>query len=140
DRLDPLGVLPPGRPAEAGSEQRVDDDPSCTEVGFGSDLDPYRLQRFRLERCGPLQSGAVGAGDAFEPSPAMEVTGGGKAIAAIVAVAADHNRYALAVPGDLPARGLHQPLHRHPEALGREPVDLPSLRASQRRQVAAAGR
>ena len=63
----------------------------------------------------------------------MQMSGGGKAVACVVAHAADHGRALADKPGDLPSRSLHQPLDRDAETLFAERVDLPDLAAAKSR-------
>ena len=82
-----------------------------------------------------VQARALNAADGCKAAPAMEVSGGGQAIARVVADAAHHRGAAIASARRLPARALHQPVERDAETLGREPIELPDLRASQRQRV-----
>ena len=59
----------------------------------------------------------------------MQMSGGGEAVACVVAYTANDRRALTDEPGDLPSRRLHEPLDGNAEALVGQRVDLPDLPA-----------
>ncbi len=63
----------------------------------------------------------------------MQMSGGGEAVACVVAHTANDRRALTDEPGDLPSRRLHEPLDGNPEALRGQRVGLSDLPAAKSR-------
>jgi len=133
DGVDPGREIALGRSRQARPKDGVDDNLRVTERQLVGDKDAEVVQRIPLARRCAAQPARVHTAHGGEPAPPMEVSCGGKPVASVVSHSAYNSSAAAAKAGDLPARRLHQPVHRDAEALLRQAVDLGDLETSEGR-------
>lgn len=116
---------------QACTEEGVEHYSGSVKTWLSVDSDTQGSQRRQLLRWQHTEPFGLGQRNAGKPSPAVEMASSSEAVTTVVSCPADHIGTTPAMPGQLPARGLHQPRPGQPEAFMCQAIDLRDLSAAE---------